>query len=141
MEDVIRDLLDGEIERRSMELETMDASTNEYERQARNVIELHKIRLEYERLDNDRKMRQQEQDMEYELREADLRQKKDDQFWTRILGYIKSGSELTMFLLMLRYQSSWLRKGFEFEENGSLSSRVFQTVWSNNRLIDLFRKK
>lgn len=103
MKDNIREMLDEEIADLYGELKELDPESDEYSTVKNHVISLHKLRIDDEH-END-----------------------------RLTDKLKLGLEAAGIVLPLIFYAYWMKKGFEFEKDGTFTSTTFRGLFNRFR--------
>ena len=160
MDDNVRRLLDDELEREFENLENLEIGSEEHSKATESLVKLYKLRIEEEanitrshetlsrksiedrRLDKELQLKEKQFDKEIELKEKQFdnevesndrdEQLKRDQLAQQLRELnVKLGVEVGLAVLQLIFYASWMRKGFKFEETGTVTSPTFRNLISN----------
>ena len=131
MDKSIRELLEEELKVDIGLLNSLSPDTEEYKKIADNIAKLHEILVaEYEHELKDEAQRREllraEDELEIKRDAENDRQaqcKKD-----RRIQYIRIGLEASGIVLPLIFYGVWLKKGFEFEKDGIVTSSFFKNM-------------
>ena len=103
-----KELLEKEVESQISNLKHIQPGTEEMSEAVENVNKLYKLKLEDER----------------------LREEAKDK-------WLKLGGDLAKLGATLMFYGTWMRKGFKFEEAGSITSTTFHNLIGNFKLPKL----
>lgn len=131
MDKSIRELLEEELKADIESLDNLSPDTEEYKKIADNIAKLHELLVaEYEHELKDEAQRREllraEDELEIKRDAENDRQtqcKKD-----RRIQYIRIGLEAGGIVLPLIFYGVWLKKGFEFEKDGIVTSSFFKNM-------------
>lgn len=131
MDKSIKELLEEEIAADIEALGNLSPDTDEYKTIAENIAKLHKLLMDENELElkDDLQRREllradDEMEMKHEAeRESKIRGRKE-----RCIQYIRIGLEASGIILPLIFYGVWLRKGFEFEKDGIVTSSFFKNM-------------
>lgn len=132
--------LDDEIFREILNLETMDEGSERHSDAVSNVCRLSNLIDSIERSEKEMELRERELD----IREKELEKKDTDDK----LQIGLSVGTLVLTVVKLAFDAYWMRKGFQFEETGTytsktmkdLTSRVFRRQKGTNKFPFVFAK-
>lgn len=131
MDKSIKELLEEELAADITSLDNLSPESEEYKKVADNIAKLHKLLMD----ENDLELKDVAQrhelmiaDSEFELkleaeRDSDTRYKQD-----RRIQYVRIAVEIGGIVLPLVFYAIWMRKGFEFEEKGTITSSFFRNL-------------
>lgn len=122
MEESIKNMLKDEVGRALDKLGTLDPDSDEYKKVAENVCQLHKLI-----------MAESEEEIKFEANFYEQKRKDEAQTKDRFVQYLRIGVEAAGVVLPLAFYAVWLRKGFRFEETGTITSSVFKNLISRFR--------
>lgn len=97
-----------------------DKTSNDYEFRERQLIDAkdqHKAEIELRR-------EELQQQIDNVLKDREMKLKELNQ--NALSGYVKTGVEVGLSSMTLLFYYVWLKKGFEFEEEGTITSQVFK---------------
>ena len=131
MDKSIRELLEEELKVDIGLLNSLSPDTEEYKKIADNIAKLHELLVaEYEHeLKNEAQRREllradEELELRHETEDDRQAQCKKD----RRIQYIRIGLEASGIVLPLIFYGVWLKKGFEFEKDGIVTSSFFKNM-------------
>lgn len=107
MNDNIRTLLDEVIKSEIKGLHALEQGSEEHSKAAEDIAKLYKLRIDEGKMDSD---------------ERDRRDQKTERSVDR---YVKLGVEIAGIILPLMFYGCWMRRGFKFEETGTITSTTF----------------
>ncbi|MDO4292108.1 MAG: hypothetical protein Q4C65_02645 [Eubacteriales bacterium] len=115
LEDVIRNQIDG--------LSDLEQGSKEYTLAIGDLKSLYELKIEEykSRMEIDDRFRMNEKELE--LKRAQMLEQKTERYFNLGLG-------VAQLVLPLLFYGSWMRKGFRFEENGSITSTTFRNLLS-----------
>lgn len=113
--DKVRKLLEVEIEDQFGDLGTLEPGSVEQLNAITNVDKLYRILIEEDRLKSDEMTKASQMKNENRNR------------------YIQFGLEAVGIVLPIVFYSTWMRRGFKFEETGSFTSTTFRGLFSRFR--------
>ena len=160
MNDNVRRLLDDELERELENLENLEIGSEGHSKATESLVKLYKLRIEEEanitrsvetltrktiedkRLNKELELKEKQFDKELELKEKQFNNEvesndRDEQFKRDQLKQqlrelnVKIGVEVGLAVLQLMFYASYMRKGFKFEETGTVTSPTFRNLISN----------
>ena len=103
--DEIRDLLGEEIKEEIQNLSTLEPGSKEKSMAIEDLTKLYRLRIE----------------------ELNKKDQLNEQVKDR---YFRLGVEVAGIVLPLIFYASWMRRGFEFEENGTFTSTTFRGLFN-----------
>lgn len=117
--DKARELLDREIETEISNLSLMESGSEEKSRAVDDLSKLYKLKIEETK---------SEREFEKACQEAQLSvEKMSDDDKDR---YIRLGLEAASIVLPLIFYGVWMKRGFEFEKEGTFTSTTFRGLFS-----------
>ena len=131
MDKSIRELLEEELKADIESLDSLSPDTEEYKKIVENIVKLHELLdTEYE---HDLKEESQRRELLRADEELELRHETEDDRQTqckkdRRIQYIRIGLEASGIVLPLIFYGVWLKKGFEFEKDGIVTSSFFKNM-------------
>ena len=108
MDESVKTLLDNEIRNEFENLSMLEQGSEEHAKAVDNLAKLYKLKTDEER----------------------VKQETKDQALDR---YIRLGVEIAGIVLPLAFYGYWMRRGFEFEANGTFTSTTFRGLFSRFR--------
>lgn len=120
----MREMLQKEIEAEFTKLKTLKPGTDEHMKVVRTLDTLYKLHIE----DISRERDFMEKCDANILAEKDIRMKELQSNRDMILGWAKIGVEAAGIVLPVVLYATWLKKGFEFEETGTITSKTFSNL-------------
>lgn len=131
MDKSIRELLEEELKADIESLNNLSPDTDEYKKIVENIVKLHEILdAEYEH-----ELKEESQRRELLRAEDELEIKRDAENdrqtqckRDRRIQYIRIGLEASGIILPLIFYGVWLKKGFEFEKEGIVTSSFFKNM-------------
>ncbi len=137
MDEKIRQALADEILSQLMQLSNLEPGSREQQMVVENVTKLYGLGLEDVKTDTDydEKLYRREVDARRDQNELD-RQTREEQFKKDQLleqvkdRYFKLGLEMAGIILPLLFYAGWLKRGFQFEETGTYTSKTFMNLFN-----------
>ena len=126
----IRTMLEEELERRFQRLESSDSTKPENTESVNDLVKLYGLKLEEDKLQADLQLKQDEQKLQEDKLRCDL----DQQEQQRWIGYFKLGLDMIGIVLPLGFSAMWMKRGFQFEKEGSFTSQTFRWLWGHFKL-------
>lgn len=126
MDDDIRELLSEEIASEIKSLSQLDPGSKEHSDAVDNLAKLYRLRID-------------ETKNEMDYREQVDRDTYDDQFRRfqfhseEIGRYIRLGLDAAGIILPLMFYAAWMKRGFEFEKDGTFTSQTFRGLFNKFR--------
>ena len=138
MDEEIKVLLDKTIKSDILEIGKMDIGSEERKYAIEDLVKLYKLRIDETKNDKDicerREARIMEMDERREARfmERDTRSrdKQDDLRELVKDRYFRVGIAVAEIGLPLLFYAKWMKRGFEFEENGAYTSTTFRGLFN-----------
>lgn len=142
MDEEIKNLLDEEIKSQINTISGMDVGDENYSKAVDSLVKLHKLRIEetksitdsenlaYKReTDEEERKYKRETDEETcklneEIRQEQLLEQRKDR-------YIRIGLDVAGLLVPIMFYSAWMRKGFQFEKDGTFTSTTFRGLFGH----------
>lgn len=131
MDEEIKDLLDEEIKSQINTISGMDVDDENYSKAVDSLVKLHKLRIEEMKsiTDSEDQAYKRETDEETcklneEIRQEQLSEQKKDR-------YIRIGLDVAGLLVPIMFYSTWMRRGFKFEESGTFTSTTFRGLFGH----------
>lgn len=121
MTEEIRNMLDEEIKTKISILSTLPPNGEEYEDVVGNLERLCRLKNEDERILNDRVRIENERIRSEQNKEENIDRK------------IKLGLAVAELILPLSLYAVWLKRGFEFEKEGTYTSTTFKNLFGGLR--------
>ena len=120
-----------EVNRLILALEHLDPASNEYKITSEQICKLHKLImdegkqvLEETKLTNDENRRS----LEFDAACCDENRKAEQYKKNHMVDCLRIGVEAAGIVMPLIFYAVWMRKGFEFEETGTITSSVFKNL-------------
>ena len=110
-----KDLLDEEIRQEIDELSNLEIGSDKYTAAVESLAKLYKLRIDEMKNDNDK-----------EDEKCRIQEEIKDRFF-------KFGIAAAEIVLPLIFYGIWMRRGLEFEKNGTFTSQVFRGLFSRFR--------
>lgn len=120
----MREMLQKEIEAEFKKLEKLEPGTDAHKEVVRTIDTLYKLHIE----DISREREFMEKCDANVLAEKDIRMKETQSKRDMIFGWAKIGVEAAGIVLPLVLYATWLKRGFEFEETGTITSKTFSNL-------------
>lgn len=138
MDEGIKVLLDEMIKTDILEIEEMDVGSEERKSAIDDLVKIYKLRIDETKNDKDICERREARIMEMdERREARFMERdtksRDKQEDLRELvkdRYFRVGIAVAEIGLPLLFYAKWMKRGFEFEENGAYTSTTFRGLFN-----------
>lgn len=131
MDEEIKNLLDEEIKSQINTISGMDVNDENYSKAVDSLVKLHKLRIEEMKsiTDSEDQAYKRETDEETcklneEIRQEQLSEQKKDR-------YIRIGLDVAGLLVPIMFYSTWMRRGFKFEESGTFTSTTFRGLFGH----------
>lgn len=131
MDEEIKNLLDEEIKSQINTISDMDVNDENYSKAVDSLVKLHKLRIEEMKsiTDSEDQAYKRETDEETcklneEIRQEQLSEQKKDR-------YIRIGLDVAGLLVPIMFYSTWMRRGFKFEESGTFTSTTFRGLFGH----------
>lgn len=131
MDEEIKNLLDEEIKSQINTISGMDVNDENYAKAVDSLVKLHKLRIEEMKsiTDSEDQAYKRETDEETcklneEIRQEQLSEQKKDR-------YIRIGLDVAGLLVPIMFYSTWMRRGFKFEESGTFTSTTFRGLFGH----------
>lgn len=131
MDEEIKNLLDEEIKSQINTISGMDVGDENYSKAVDSLVKLHKLRIEETKsiTDSENLAYKRETDEETcklneEIRQEQLLEQKKDR-------YIRIGLDVAGLLVPIMFYSTWMRRGFKFEESGTFTSTTFRGLFGH----------
>lgn len=131
MDKSIKEMLEEEMAADIEALDNLSPDVEEYQKVVENIAKLHKLLMDENDLElkddsqrRDHQRADEELQLKYETENDRQAQCKKD----RRIQYIRIGLEASGLILPLIFYGVWLRKGFEFEQNGTVTSSFFKNT-------------
>ena len=138
MDNVIRSMLDEEIERQIEGLS--DVSGKSRTEAIDDLAKLHKLRIDEVRLEVEseekterRKIDERRVDGEIESQINDCTFKRNQEREDHKNRYLRFGIDAAGIVLPLVFYGVWMRRGFKFEEHGTFTSTTFRGLFNRFR--------
>jgi predicted anti-sigma-YlaC factor YlaD len=119
MEDKNKNLMDELIEQQLNNLKTLQPTDDVFTATSKQVAELYKIRAEEKQAECESLLKEQQLNAETQQKERQDADSKKDR-WIRL------GVDIAGIVLPLGFYASWMKRGFKFEETGSITSSTFK---------------
>ncbi len=110
-----KDLLDEEIRKEIDELSNLETGSDKYTAAVESLAKLYKLRIDEMKNDNDK-----------EDEKCRIQEEIKDRFF-------KFGIAAAEIVLPLIFYGIWMRRGLEFEKNGTFTSQVFRGLFNRFR--------
>lgn len=125
----IKDLLEEEIRSEFAKLADLKPGDREHSEAVDSLVKLYKLNIE--EIENEREFRRKcdesvNQDLDLKLKAAQF----DEDVKQR---YLRFGVEAAGVILPLVFYGIWMRRGFEFEKEGTFTSTTFRGLFSKFR--------
>lgn len=127
------EMLNEEIGRRIKELVDLEAGSEEESRAIENLNKLYKLRIEEIRTQNEDDERYARRAMDKDIQEQDAKVKSVEMKEHRIERFVRYGLDAAGIILPIAFYASWMRKGFEFEKEGTYTSTTFRGLFGKFR--------
>ena len=124
--DEIRDLLGEEIKEEIRNLSNWESGSKEKSTAIEDLAKLYRLRIEELKNDGDLSEKYYSREGEEQLKRDQLNEQVKDR-------YFRLGVEAAGIALPLIFYAAWMRRGFEFEENGTFTSTTFRGFFSRFR--------
>lgn len=124
----IKNLLDGVIETEIENLKSLETGSEEKSKAVSILSTLHKLRIEEIKTEieaEDKRQRRSMEDIDREREEAFRQSQLKDGGIDR---YVKLGLGVAELMLPLMFYNTWMKMGFEFEKEGTITSSVFKNL-------------
>ena len=131
MDKSIRELLEEELKADIESLENLSPDTEEYKKIVENIVKLHEIldaEYEHELKEESQRRELLREDEELELKHETENDRQTQCKKDRRIQYVRIGLEASGIVLPLIFYGVWMRKGFEFEEKGIVTSTFFKNL-------------
>lgn len=126
-ENEIQELLDEAIK---TELQTLTSASNDEARTKviSRVQSLHKLRIEELKTLSETEDRQLRRNMDTDARDYDERAKRRQERGEELDRWLRLAMGVAELALPLAFYGAWMKMGFEFEENGAITSGTFKNL-------------
>ena len=126
MDEKLRSLLAEEIKNEIETLGDLKQGSEEHVAATKAIVELYKTALEDIRTDTDaeEKWNRREMEIRKDQRDEAYREAQDKE--QRINNYIRYGIDAAAIIVPLVFYGGWMRKGINFEKEGTFTSTVFK---------------
>ena len=125
----IKDLLEEEIRYEFEKLRSLTPGEKGHSEAAETIVKLYKLNVEEtenERAFMERSDHDIDREREYQIKLAQLEEE-------RLLRYFRLGVDALGIVLPLAFYSMWMKRGFEFEKEGTFTSTTFRGLFSKFR--------
>ena len=130
MNEEIDKKLEEEILNQLEELKLFSTGSAEKEKAVETIETLYKLRMDSVKAENEadekaarRVLENTSHDDEMMLKERELLARRHDDKLNRIVGVCVNGASIVLPLI---FYGIWMRRGFQFEKEGSITSKTFQ---------------
>lgn len=133
----IQDLLDGVIETKIQDLESLSSGSEEEKTAIQSLATLHKLRIEEIKAQTEAEEKCERRTMDSEKHDADRTREEESQ--TRqardqmIDRCMRTGVAVGELVLPLVFYGIWMNRGFKFEETGAFTSTTFKNLLNRFR--------
>lgn len=117
--ELLEEVLKSEIEG----LSYWEQGSKEHSEAINNIATLYKLKIDETKSELDA-------DIKYRVNECEYQVKCDQAFEQKKDRYIRLGMDVAGLLLPLLFYSSWMRRGFRFEETGTFTSTTFRGLFN-----------
>ena len=133
----IKEMLEEEIMQEIEDLATLKIGTDEKSKAVDDLTKLYKLHIEKERMKLDFEEKSQRQIMDnkntIENRNCEDNFRKEQFDEQRKERYVRIGIAVGEIVLPLMFYAVWMRKGFEFEKEGTYTSTTFKGLFNRFR--------
>ncbi len=123
MGEEIKGLLEEEIKMEIKNLNSFEAGSQEQSVAIDNVAKLYKLKLEEDKLSNERDEKIDNREMEVNFKHVQMEEAIKDR-------YFKLSIAAAELVLPLMFYGIWMRRGFKFEKDGTFTSQTFRGLFS-----------
>lgn len=126
MSEFYQNFLDEEIVTQVKSLSACEPGSQEYAQLLKTVGELHRLKIEDERDEFERSEKRESREHDRRFKEAQLRESIIDR-------YCRIGVAAAELVLPLMFYGVWMKRGFEFEKDGTFTSQTFRSLFNQFR--------
>lgn len=118
----MKGLLEEEIRAQLRDLKSLPSASTEKSEAIDDIVALYKLKMEEEKTELERTVRQSEEDWKICQRKELVKDR-----------YFRVGIEAAGIVLPLMFYAYWMKKGLKFEEEGTFTSTTFRGLISRFR--------
>lgn len=114
----IKKMLDEEIKSEIDDISSLEVGTEKHSSAVDSLVKLYKLKIEEEKTTVEHLENEQNREHDKTIKDAELKESKKDR-------YVKLGIAAAELILPLIFYGMWMNKGFEFEKEGTYTSKTF----------------
>lgn len=119
MENDLKSLLEEELKKELANLGSLESGSSKHGSAIDDIAALYKLKIEQEKFDLEEAKEEYKVDLEDEKKSEEKKNR-----------YIQWGIDIAQLVLPLAFYATWMRKGFQFEKDGTFTSTTFRNLFN-----------